>query len=97
MPHYITLVNFTDQGIRAIKETRQRAEAFEHAAKAAGGSVKEILWTQGAYDMVCVMEAPDDNVATALLLNAYRLGNIRGQTLRAFTASEIETILAKTN
>ncbi len=96
MPHYVTLVNFTDQGIRAVKDSRKRAEAFEHAAKEAGGAVKAILWTQGQYDMICVMEAPDDSVATTLLLNAYKLGNIRGQTLRAFAASEVGSILDKT-
>jgi uncharacterized protein with GYD domain len=95
MAHFVTLANFTDQGLRNIKDTRKRAEAFKNAAKEFGCSVKEILWTQGQYDLVVILEAPDESAASALALSVAKLGNIRGQSLRAFTASELEKILDK--
>jgi uncharacterized protein with GYD domain len=95
MAHYVTLASYTDQGIRNIKDVPKRTEAFKKAAKHAGVTVKEILWTQGQYDLVTIIEAPDDAVASTLALSVGKLGNIRGQTLRAFTASEMEKILDK--
>jgi uncharacterized protein with GYD domain len=95
MPTYVTLSNFTEQGMRNIKDTAKRAEAFKKAAKEAGITIKELLWTQGQYDLVTVLEAPDDITASALALSVGKLGNITGQTLRAFTATEMEKILQK--
>ncbi|MBV8472406.1 MAG: GYD domain-containing protein, partial [Hyphomicrobiales bacterium] len=86
MPHFVMLANFTDQGVRNVKDTRKRADAFKSAAKELGCTVKEVLWTQGQYDFVIVLEAPDETTASALALSVAKLGNIRGQTLRAFTA-----------
>jgi uncharacterized protein with GYD domain len=60
-----------------------------------GAEVKEFLWTQDAYDMITIMEAPDDTAMSALMLSALKLANVRGQTLRAFTSTEMETILTK--
>jgi uncharacterized protein with GYD domain len=59
-----------------------------------GVSVKQMYWTLGRYDQVCVFEAPDDETAASVLLSADMLGNIRTQTLRAFTSAEMERILA---
>ena len=95
MPTYVTLANFTQKGLLEIKDTVTRSESFKAAAKAAGVTVREFLWTQGAYDMVCVIEAPDDAAMSVLMLNALKLGNVSGQTLRAFTAAEMGQILAK--
>jgi uncharacterized protein with GYD domain len=95
MPTYVTLANFTQQGLHEIKGTMTRVEAWKALAKRAGAEVKEFLWTQGAYDMVCIVEAPDDAAMSALMLDALKLGNVSGQTLRAFTAAEMEKILAK--
>ena len=95
MPTYVTLANFTQKGLHEIKDTLTRAEAFKTAAKTAGAEVKEFLWTQGAYDMVCIVEAPDDAAMSALMLNALKLGNVSGQTLRAFNSAEMAKILAK--
>jgi uncharacterized protein with GYD domain len=95
MPTYVTLSNFTEQGMKNIKDTAKRAEAFKKAAKEAGITIKEILWTQGQYDIVTVLEAPDEITASALALSVGKLGNITGQTLRAFTATEMEKILQK--
>jgi uncharacterized protein with GYD domain len=94
MPTYVTLSHFTDQGIKNIKDTVKRSEAFKNAAKAAGVTVKEIFWTQGQYDLVTIIEGPDEAIA-ALGLSVAKLGNISSQTLRGFTAAEMEKILAK--
>jgi len=95
MATYIVLGNFTDQGIRNVKETAKRAEAFKALAKKAGVTVKDIYWTLGRYDLVTILEAADDELITALGLSVGSLGNIRTQTLRAFSAEEMGGILAK--
>ena len=95
MATYISLVKFTDKGIQAAKETTQRVSDWAAKVKSKGVSIKEMYWTLGQYDQVCVFEAPDDETAATVLLTADMLGNIRTQTLRAFTASEMEKILAK--
>ena len=95
MATFIVLGNFTDQGIRNVKETTKRAEAFKAAAKKVGANVKELYWTMGQYDLVTVVEAPDDETATSLLLSAGTLGNIRSQTLRGFSAEEMGKIIGK--
>ena len=95
MPTYIALVSFTDQGIRNFKDTRKRAAAVQAMAEKAGVTVRDVYWTMGAYDGVLVLEAPDDAAAAALLLNVGALGNVSTETLRAFDAAEIETVLAK--
>ena len=95
MPTYISLVQFTDKGIQAAKETTQRVADWATRVQSMGVRVKEMYWTLGEYDQVCVFEAPDDETAASVLLGADLLGNIRTQTLRAFTASEMKKILAK--
>ena len=95
MPMYISLVQFTDKGIQAAKETTQRVTDWAAKVKPMGVSIKDMYWTLGHYDQVCVFEAPDDETAASVLLAADMLGNIRTQTLRAFTTSEMEKILAK--
>ena len=95
MATYIVLVNFTDQGIRNVKETTKRAEAFKEMAKKLGVTVKEIYWTLGQYDVVTSLEAPDAASVTALGLSLGALGNVRTQTLAAFSADEMGQILGK--
>jgi uncharacterized protein with GYD domain len=92
---YVVLANFTDQGIRNAKDTIKRTEAFKDMAKKFGVTVKEIFWTQGQYDIVVITEAPDDISGTALNLSLCALGNVRTQSLRAFSAAEMKAILAK--
>jgi uncharacterized protein with GYD domain len=94
MPTYISLVQFTDQGIRAAKDTTHRLADWAAKVKSRGVTIKQMYWTLGQYDQVCVFEAPDDETAAAVLLGADMLGNIRTQTLRAFTVPEMEKILA---
>ncbi|RWD60973.1 MAG: GYD domain-containing protein [Mesorhizobium sp.] len=95
MAYYVFLSNFTDQGIKAIKDTQKRAEAFKAAASKSGVKVHTLLWTLGQYDVVGITEAKDDIAATALSLSIASLGNIRTQTLRAFDTADMTKILAK--
>lgn len=95
MPTYVALVNFTEQGVRNIKQTTERAKALSAAAAKLGVKVKETYWTMGAYDAVLVADAPNDEAITALALSAGSLGNIRTQTMRAYSADEMNKILAK--
>lgn len=93
MATYISLVKFTDQGIRSVKDSPKRAEAVKAAAKKLGVTVKDIYWTVGHYDVVTVMEG-DDEAVTATLLKIGSLGNVRSETLRAFSAAEMGRILS---
>ncbi|MFC4501836.1 MULTISPECIES: GYD domain-containing protein [Streptomyces] len=95
MPAYVTLLNWTDQGIRNYKDTAKRAEAFAVAAQKLGGKILSLYWTVGSYDLVAVVEAPDDETATAVLLQLGGVGNVRTTTLRAFGPEEMDRIIAK--
>ena len=95
MPSYIALFNWTDQGIRKVKDTAKRAEKFRASIQSAGGSVKAVYWTMGRYDGVIIFEAPDDETAAAVMMGGCALGNVRTETLRAFSDSEIQGVLAK--
>ena len=95
MATYVVLGQFTDQGIRNVKDTAKRAEALKEMAKKSGATVKEVYWTLGQYDVVTVIDAPDDASLTGLLLSVGVLGNIRTQALRAFSADEMGQILRK--
>lgn len=95
MATYIALTSFTDQGIRNIKETTKRADVVREMAKKFGVTVKEIFWTMGSYDVVVIFEAPDDASMTALELAIGVLGNVRTQTMRAFSKEDMTGILRK--
>ena len=95
MATFIMLGSFTDQGIRNVKDTTKRAEAFREMAKKAGATVKDLYWTLGQYDVVTILEAPDAASVTALGLSVGALGNVRTQTLPAFSAAEMGSILKK--
>jgi uncharacterized protein with GYD domain len=95
VPTYISLVQFTEKGIQNAKQTTQRVADWAAKVQSMGVSINQMYWTLGHYDQVCVFNAPDDETAASVLLAADMLGNIRTQTMRAFTASEMEKILAK--
>ncbi|MBH5370366.1 GYD domain-containing protein [Bradyrhizobium glycinis] len=95
MVTYVVLGNFTDQGVRNVKDSPKRAEAFKEMAKTFGVTVKEIVWTQGRYDVVTVIEAPDEAAAMSLSLSLSALGNVRTETLRAFSAADMTKIVGK--
>ena len=95
MATYIALIQFTDQGIHNIKDTVKRHDAAMAEAEKMGMKIVEPFWTMGAYDVVVVLEAPDDETMSAFLLKNGALGNAKTQTLRAFRKEEMEGILAK--
>jgi len=95
MPTYIVLASFTEQGIANVKDTLKRADAAKAAAKKAGATLKELYWTLGQHDIVAIFEAPDDETITALGLTIGKAGNVRTQTLRAFSATDMKSILGK--
>jgi len=95
MATYIVLANFTDQGIRNIKDSPKRADAYKAMAKKMGVTVKEIYWTLGHYDLVVVLDAPDAASVTAVGLATASLGNVRTETLTAFSADEIGRVIGK--
>jgi uncharacterized protein with GYD domain len=95
MTTHIALCNFTDQGLRSIKDTTKRADAVKEAASKFGAKMTQIYWTLGQYDLVATIEATDEASATAFALAVSSAGNIRMQTLRAFSKDEMSGILAK--
>jgi uncharacterized protein with GYD domain len=95
MATYVVLGTFTEQGVRKAKDSPKRADAFKQMAKKCGATVKDLYWAQGQYDIVTILEAPDDLTATALSLSVGALGNIRTQTLRAFSAADMKGIIGK--
>ncbi len=95
MATYIVLTNFTDQGIRTVKDSTKRADAVKELAGKFGVTAKQFFWTLGSYDVVAIFEAPDDASITALGLAIGAGGNIRTQTMRAFSREEMNGVLAK--
>jgi uncharacterized protein with GYD domain len=95
MATYITLINFTDQGISKIKDTANRASHYKELATKLGCTVKENYWTQGQYDVVSIVDAPDEASMTALAMSVGKLGYVRTQTLRAYSAAELAPIMDK--
>jgi uncharacterized protein with GYD domain len=95
MATYVVLASYTDQGLRNVKETTKRVEAYQARAQKAGVTTKEIYWTLGQYDIVVIVEAPNEEAVTSVLFSAGSLGNVRTQTLRAFSAEEMGRIISK--
>lgn len=95
MPTYISLVNWTDQGIKGFKDTVERSQAAAEAATSMGGRLIDVYWTVGPYDLVIVAEFPDDQTGTAYLLAIGAQGNIRTTTMRAHNADEMTQIIGK--
>jgi uncharacterized protein with GYD domain len=93
MSTYVWLVNWTDQGIRNVKETTKRAQSFREAAEKMGVNVKEILWTMGRYDLVLVIDAPNDETISLLALGLGMGGNAKTETLKAFSTQAMDQIL----
>ena len=93
---FITLMNFTDLGVRNIRDTVGRAKAFREMAHSKFGvEVRDILWTLGDYDLIAISDAPDEESVTALALALNSLGNVKAKTLRAFNSKEMNDIIAK--
>jgi len=97
MQTYVSLIHWTEQGIKNYKDTTGRAEDFSKLVESSGGMVRELLWTVGNYDMVSVVDFPDDETGTATLLQIGSLGNVRTTTMRAFNADEMGSIIRRTS
>ncbi len=95
MAKYVSLLQFTDQGIRNVKDSVKRAAASTAEAEKMGAKVTDAFWTMGAYDVVLLLDSPDDETVSAFSLKLGSLGNVKSQTMRAFRREEMESILAK--
>jgi uncharacterized protein with GYD domain len=95
MPTYVTLINWTDQGVRTFTDTVDRYEAAQQRLQELGVTFREIFWTIGPYDIVSVVDAPDDESVTASMLAIAAQGNIRTTTLRAFNRDEMRGIIQR--
>ena len=96
MPRYVTLYKFTDQGIRGVKDSPNRLRAGIEAAERMGIKLISALYTQGQYDLVVVSEAPSDEVAVSFNLAIAAQGNVRPETMRAYSAEEFTELLSRT-
>jgi len=94
MPTYVVLANWTDQGIRTVKESPQRLDATRKAIEAAGGKLIGFYLTMGKYDEVLIVEGPSDAVAATMALSSGSQGNVRTETLKAFPEDEYRKIIA---
>jgi uncharacterized protein with GYD domain len=95
MANYIMLASYSEQGLKGIKDTVKRTEGVRELAKKAGITMQASYWTLGQFDVVAMFEAPDDESMTAFALSIAKLGNVKTQTLRAFSAKEMTAILGK--
>jgi uncharacterized protein with GYD domain len=95
MPRYVVLVNWTEQGIRNVKQTLERTDSGGEIAEKHGLTLEQAYWTVGPYDMVTIFKAPDDEALSAHLLEIGSLGNVRTTTLRAYREDEMSGILQR--
>ena len=95
MATYVTLVSWTEQGVKNAQETTRRAREFRSDVERRGGKVLGLYWTQGRYDLVVTVDFPEEQTAMAELLALGRVGNVRTETLRAFDENEMEQIIRK--
>jgi uncharacterized protein with GYD domain len=93
MPHYIGLLQWTPQGAEKIKDSPNRLDAARKAFAGVGVQMKDFYMTMGNYDMVCILEAPDDAAVAKAVLTVASKGSIRTQTMRAFTEAEYRSII----
>ena len=96
MPTYVSLFNWTDQGIRNVRDTFERADrGAELAEQKHGVRLEQIYWTVGPYDLVTVFEAPDNESVSAFLLELGSAGNVRTTTLRAYDREEMSGVIER--
>ena len=95
MPTYVVLLNWTDQGVQADRETVHRRERGEELAEKHGVRLEQVYWTMGHYDSVAILEAPDDESASAFILDLTSTGNLRTTTLRAYDHDEMQAIIQR--
>ena len=94
MPTYISLIRFTQKGMETIKDGPKRVDAAKQQFRAAGGELKAFYLVTGQYDAVAISELPNDEAAARLALGTGSMGNVRTETLRAFSEDEYRKIIA---
>ncbi len=94
MPHYVILVKWTDQGIRNVKESPERAQAARKLAESEGGKLT-LYYTMGRYDLVGIAEARDDETMNRVLLRIGTLGSVRTETLKAMTEADAAKMIGE--
>lgn len=95
MVRYLSLITYTDQGMRNISQSPTRAQAFKAEIEAAGGKVVGQYWSLGDVDGCMIFEVPDDTIAAGVLLKLGKLGNVRTKSVRVFNEQEFSAIVAK--
>jgi len=92
MPNYVTLINDLDRGISNMSKTLENAESFVKLAETMGIKVKDIYWTQGQFDGLAIINAPDSDTVLALMM---KYGNVHAHTMRAYSPDEIRDIIKR--
>ena len=95
MQRFLTTLKFTQHGIEHIKDTCRRTDAFKETARQMGARVRDIYWTLGSFDGIAIIDAPDEETATAVMLYVGSKGSVQTQTCRAYNAAEMQEILGK--
>ena len=95
MPTYVALMNWTDQGARTDRDTVHRREQADALAEKYGARIEQVYWTMGPYDVVAILESPDDESVTAMMLELTSAGNLRTTTLRAFDHDQMQAIIQR--
>jgi uncharacterized protein with GYD domain len=95
MPKFVILLNWTDQGVKDVKDTVNRYQLAKQLVESKGGTFDAILWTAGPYDLVAITDVPDEETGTAINLQLGAAGNLRTLTMRGFTEQEMTGILAR--
>jgi uncharacterized protein with GYD domain len=95
MPHYVVLYRFTEQGMKNVKSTVERVQETQANSTSRGFKIHNIFWTQGQYDLVAVLEAPDEQAMMVGLMSIASAGNAHSETMRAFTIAEMEQVIQK--
>jgi uncharacterized protein with GYD domain len=95
VPTFVTLFNWTEQGVKSYKDSPSRVEAFNQQASNLGVRLRDVYWTSGPYDIVGIFEAPDEESAAAALLELATAGNVRTTTMRAFNSDEFKSVVSK--
>ncbi len=95
MTTYVSLIDWTDQGIENFRDTTHRAQDFSKLVESAGGTVRELLWTVGEHDLVCVADFPDEEAGVAALLKLSSAGSVRSRTMRAYNSEEMDGIIRR--
>lgn len=93
MATYLMLLNWTDQGIRNVKESPKRLDAAKKLAKELGGEIKTVYMTQGSFDLAVITEMPNDEKVASFVLKLGSLGNVRTTTLKAYSEDDYRKII----